>query len=178
MTSDRAAALEDLLFPDGPPPATDGADQPLLDQYRLMVESSERVVARRQTANTFFLSINSALLIAAGLLFREGDVLSVAGGGIGAALSVTGLLICFVWWRMVTSFRQLNVAKFRIIHLLEQHLPAAIFKAEWTALGEGADPSLYRPFTRLETWIPKGLMLLYSSVAIVGIAVALVSGIN
>ena len=79
---------------------------------------------------------------------------------------------------MVTSFRQLNTAKFRIIHLLEQHLPAAIFKAEWTALGEGADPSLYRPFTRLETWIPRGLMLLYGSVAIAGITVALVSGTN
>ena len=177
MTSDQAA-LERLLFPGGPPPDGDSADPSLLDQYRLMVESSERVVARRQTANTFFLSINSALLIAAGLLFREGDVLSAAGGSIGAALSVTGLLICFVWWRMVTSFRQLNTAKFRIIHLLEQHLPAAIFEAEWTALGEGADPTLYRPFTRLETWIPLGLMLLYGSVAVASIAVALGSGIR
>ena len=82
MTTDQAA-LEDLLFPDGPPPAGDRADRSLLEQYRLMVESSEGVVARRQTANTFFLSINSALLIAAGLLFREGDVLSVAVGALG-----------------------------------------------------------------------------------------------
>ena len=177
MTNDQAA-LEGLLFPHGPPPSEDRGDQSLLDQYRLMVESSERVVARRQTANTFFLSINSALLIAAALLFREGDVLSVVGGSIGAALNVTGLLICFVWWRMVTSFRQLNTAKFRIIHLLEQHLPAAIFKAEWAALGEGEDPSLYRPFTHLETWIPGGLMLLYGSVAVASTIVAVVSGIR
>ena len=177
MTNDRAA-LEGLLFPAGPPPSRDWAAPSLLDQYRLLVESSERVVARRQTANTFFLSINSALLIAAGVLFREGDVMSVVGGGVGTALSLAGLLICFVWRRMVTSFRQLNTAKFEIIHLLEQHLPAAVFKAEWAALGEGEDPSRYRPFTRLETWIPMGLMSLYGLVAFAGVAVAIVSGVR
>ena len=120
------------------------------------MESSERVVARRQTANTFFLSINSAVLIFAGVLFREGEVASVVGGAVGAGLSVLGFFICLAWWRMVTSFRQLNAAKFRIIHLLEEHLPAAVFAAEWDALGGGRDPSLYRPFTGLETRIPKG----------------------
>ena len=79
---------------------------------------------------------------------------------------------------MVTSFRQLNTAKFEIIHLLEQHLPAAVFKAEWAALGEGEDPSRYRPFTRLETWIPMGLMSLYGLVAFAGVAVAIVSGVR
>ena len=177
MTS-GSTTLERQLFPAGPPPADASTTQSLLDQYRLLVESSERVVARRQTANTFFLSINSALLIFAGVLLREGDLVSVLGGGATAGLSLMGLLICFVWWRMVTSFRQLNTAKFRIIHLLERHLPAAVFAAEWDALGEGHDPSLYRPFTRLETRIPVGLMALYASVSVLGTVVAVLSAIN
>jgi len=159
VTTD-GAALEHRLFPSGPPSPDDRTAQSLLDQYRLLVESSERVVARRQTANTFFLSINSALLIFAGVLLREGDLLSAVGGSVSAGLSLMGFSICFVWWRMVTSFRQLNTAKFRIIHLLEGHLPAAVFAAEWDALGEGQDSSLYRPFTRLETRIPLGITYL------------------
>ena len=177
MTTD-GAALERRLFPAGPPPSDGRTAQSLLDQYRLLVESSERVVARRQTANTFFLSINSALLIFAGVLFREGDLLSTVGGGVSVGLSLMGFFICFVWWRMVTSFRQLNTAKFRIIHLLERHLPAAVFAAEWDALGEGHDPSLYRPFTHLETRIPVGLMALYGSMAVAGAAVAILSALR
>ncbi|MCY4615273.1 MAG: hypothetical protein OXC71_02635 [Chloroflexi bacterium] len=177
MTTDEAA-LDRRLFPAGPPRSDDRTTQSLRDQYRLLVESSERVVARRQTANTFFLSINSALLIFAGILLREGDLLSLVGGVATVGLSLMGLFICFVWWRMVTSFRQLNTAKFQIIHLLEGHLPAAVFAAEWDALGEGQDPSLYRPFTRLETQIPVGLMALYGSTAAAGIVLAMLTAIR
>ncbi len=175
MTDDEAA-LDDVLFPGGSPSSSDRAQQLLLDQYRLIVESSERVVARRQTANTFFLSINSALLIATGILLREGDVLSPVGGGVGVAVGMTGVFTCFVWWRMVTSFRQLNTAKFSIIGLLEQHLPAAVFGAEWVALGKGENPSLYRPFTRLEKQIPLVLMCFYGLACTAGVIVAVVSG--
>ncbi|MYD66425.1 MAG: hypothetical protein F4X26_10675 [Chloroflexi bacterium] len=172
------AALERRLFPGGSPASDERTTQSLLDQYRLLVESSERVVARRQTANTFFLSINSALLIFAGVLLREGDAFALVGGAATAGLGLMGFFICFVWWRMVTSFRQLNTAKFQIIHLLERYLPAAVFEAEWSALGEGHDPSLYRPFTRLETRIPVALMALYGVAALIGVLMALASGLR
>ena len=170
--------LEGRLFSAGPPSPDERTQQSLLDQYRLLVESSERVVARRQTANTFFLSINSALLVVAGVLFREGDLISLVGGIVGAGLSVIGFSICLAWWHMVTSSSQLNRAKFRIIHLLEEHLPAAVFTAEWDALGRGDNPSLYRPFTGLETWIPKGLMVIYAVAAIASLATAVFKGVG
>jgi hypothetical protein len=171
-------SLEGHLFPAGPPSPDEQTQQSLVDQYRLLVESSERVVARRQTANTFFLSINSALLVVAGVLLREGDLTSVAGGVVGAGLSVIGFSICFAWWRMVTSSSQLNRAKFRIIHLLEEHLPAAVFTAEWDALGRGQDPSLYRPLTGIETRVPKGLMVLYAAAALASLATAVFNGLG
>lgn len=167
--------LERRLFPGGPPSPDERTQQSLVDQYRLFVESSERVLSRRQTADTFFLSINSALLIFAGVLFRETDLTSVVGGAAGAGLSVIGFFTNFTWRRMVTSSRQLNKAKFKIIHLLEAHLPAAAFTAEWDALGRGQDPSLYRPFTGLETRIPAGLMVLYTAAATASLAVAVFS---
>lgn len=144
----------------------------------MLVESSERVVARRQTANTFFLSINSALLVVAGVLLRETDLTSTVVGAVGAVLSVIGFLINFAWYRMMTSSRQLNTAKFKIIHLLEEHLPAAVFAAEWDALGRGRDRSLYRPLTDLETWIPAGLMVLSAAAALASLATAVFNGVG
>lgn len=173
--TDDVDRIERLLFPAGSPGAGERTQQSLLDQYRLLVESSERVVARRQTANTFFLSINSALLIFAGVLFREGELTSVVGGAAGAGLSVIGFFINFAWRRMVTSSRQLNDAKFKIIHLLEKHLPAAVFAAEWDALGRGQDPSLYHPFTGIETRIPAALMMLYTAAALASLATAVLN---
>ena len=177
MTEEQPV-LKDVLFPHGPPTERDATVQPLLDQYRLMVETPERVVARRQTANTFFLSINSALLIATGILLREGGVLSPVGAGVGVGIGLMGLSICFVWWRMITSFRQLNTAKFKIIDLLEQNLPAVVFGAEWVALGRGKNPSLYRPFTHLEKQIPVGLMCLYGLASGAGIIVGITSAVR
>ncbi len=170
--------LESQLFPAGPPSPDDWAQQSLVEQYRLLVESSERVISRRQTANTFFLSINSALLIFAGVLFRETDLTSVVAGVGGAGLSLIGLFINFAWRRMVTSSRQLNDAKFKIIHLIEFHLPAAVFTAEWDALGRGTDLSLYHPFTGIETRIPVGLMILHAAAAVASVAVAVFRGVS
>lgn len=170
--------LERKLFPSGAPPPDGRTQQSLVDQYRLLVESSERVVSRRQTANTFFLSINSALLIFAGVLLREGDLSSVMAGAGGIGLSVIGFFINFAWRRMVISSRQLNEAKFKIIHLLEQHLPATVFAAEWDALGRGQDPSLYHPFTGIETRIPAALMLLYAAAVVASLAVTVVNSIG
>lgn len=42
----------------------------LLEQYKLLVGTSEALVVRRQNVNTFFLSVNSILLAGEGLLLR------------------------------------------------------------------------------------------------------------
>lgn len=161
--------LEDSLFPGGTP-EDDAARRALLEQYRLFVETSERVVARRQTANTFFLSINSLLLVAVGILLREATGVVVVA--LGSGLVAAGIVACVAWRRMVTSFRQLNAAKFDIIHLLEEHLPAAMFKAEWDALGSGKKKSRYRPFTGTEAWMPWVFMGLHALVAVGSLVLA------
>ena len=51
------------------------------------------------------------------------------------------------------SHADLNRVKFDVIHELEQHLPAAIYKYEWHLAGEGKGKS-YRAVTTIERWIP------------------------
>ena len=133
----------------------------LLAQYRLFVETSEALAARRQGVNTFFLSVNSLLLAATGLLLRDGTVSDLESLAL-ICLSLGGGVLCFFWQRLISSYRQLSAGKFVVIHALERRLPARLFTAEWVALGRGEDPKKYRPFTRTEIatpWVFAGLHL-------------------
>ncbi|MFQ5903621.1 MAG: hypothetical protein ACE5JO_08020 [Candidatus Binatia bacterium] len=162
------------MFPTGTDFSQADRQAQLLDQYKLLVQTSEAVVARRQAVNTFFLSINSLLLGAIGVFASQGFSARLVAPGI-VALGLTGILLCIAWRKLVNSHRQLNAGKFEIIHLLERHLPASIFKAEWEALGAGKDKKRYTPFTRTEVAIPwifgslYGLAVIGGVIAVVGI---------
>ena len=136
----------------------------LLEQYKIMVNTTENVVARRQRLHTFFFSINSLLIGALGTVAgSEFTNLAVKKGVLIIILSAVGIALCFSWRRLLTSYKQLNSGKFKIIQLLETELPASIFAAEWIALGEGEGPKTYKPFTNTEHYIPIAFFLLYIS---------------
>jgi hypothetical protein len=122
-----------------------------LEIYKIYLEMADRISARRQTANSFFLTINTALI---GFLGYT---------QIGAAESPTawtfvfggaGVALCYLWYRIILSYKQLNSAKFKVIHEIEKSLPLRPYYAEWESVGRGNDPKLYRPFTRVEIIIP------------------------
>ena len=169
MTSVGETDLESALFPSGTD--FDESDRRLLfEQYRMFVETSERLVARRQTVNAFFLSINTLLLSAIGFIFQpafDGDGWT---GHLATLLGLcfAGILAAYAWRRMVASFRQLNAGKFAVIHRLERLLPAALFGAEWAALGAGADKKRYVPFTATEGRLTIGFGAAYLALAAAG----------
>lgn len=128
----------------------------VLEQYRLYVESAERTSSRRDRANRFFLTVNTALLAALGLSQPGGDAALVPAVSLPAmaAVGVGGLVLCSAWHALIRSYRDLNRAKFRVVHDIEAQLPLAVYDAEWEHLGRGHRPDLYRPFTRLEGLVP------------------------
>jgi hypothetical protein len=123
----------------------------LFEQYKLYVEMADRVSARRMLANAFFVSVHTALITAFTVLLKE-KVLLPTLAGLMPFLAV--ILMCFVWWRVLQSYRQLNSGKFKVIHALEQMLPVAPYGAEWNALGDGRNRKLYLPLTHIENWVP------------------------
>ena len=140
----------------------------LLEQYKLFVGTSESLVSRRQQANTFFLSVNSIILATVGLIIREQTVDNIAVPLL-VILGTSGIALCFAWGRMISSFGQLNRGKFDVIHALERRLAARVFSAEWVALGQGKDPSKYKPFTKTESWPPWIFGALEASVVLAGL---------
>ncbi|MEU6234356.1 hypothetical protein [Kitasatospora sp. NPDC047058] len=125
----------------------------ILEQYKLCVEMADRVSARRNLANTFFLSLNSGVV--AVLAAASDDGLAAASDWALLAGLVILISQCVAWFVMVRSYRQLNAAKWRVIGDFEERLPAyAYSRAEWSALGEGRDWRRYLPLTRVEQWVP------------------------
>ncbi|MFI7006829.1 hypothetical protein [Streptomyces sp. NPDC050145] len=132
----------------------------LIEQYKLCVEMADRVSARRNTANTFFLTVNSLLvtLLAAVLPGAESDI---PVGALIVGLIVL-LLMCVSWFALIRSYRQLNSAKWAVIGALEDRLPAyAYSRAEWGLLGGGSDWRKYLQLSYVEQWVPVGFAAAY-----------------
>jgi len=138
----------------------------LLEQYKLYVQMADKISERRQSTNRFFLTVNTAVLAFLGVVVTP--VVGSNQGGAGSVplpwvlvVSAAGLLMCFTWYRLVRSYRDLNMGKFKVVHALESRLPSSPYDAEWEAVGRGKDRKLYLPFTHVETYIPLIFAALY-----------------
>jgi len=61
----------------------------------------------------------------------------------------------------VTSYRDLNTAKFTILQEVEKRLPLSLYSAEWNLMGRGQVPGLYRPLSHIERVVPWIFVALY-----------------
>lgn len=147
------------------PKETYGAEfeKHLFEQYKLYVEMADRISARRMLANSFFVGAHTALITAFTVLLKEKILLPTL---LGLAPFFAVILLCYVWWRVVHSYRQLNSGKFKVVHALEQMLPVAPYDAEWEALGKGKDRKLYLPLSHIENWVPVSFGVLYALLAL------------
>lgn len=124
----------------------------ILEQYRLYVEMADRVSQRRGLANTFFLTLNTAIF-ALVAVFWNGQLKTDEWWLIFALVAVVGQ--CAAWFYIVRSYRLLNAVKYQVVGALEQRLPASPFwRAEWKLLGAGKEPRKYWPLSHIEKWIP------------------------
>jgi len=69
-------------------------------------------------------------------------------------IAIAGIVLSYMWYRLVRSYKDLNTAKFKVVHEIEAQLPLAPYDAEWEAVGRGKAPELYLPFTHVEIYVP------------------------
>jgi len=141
----------------------------LLKQYKLYIEMMDRTSARRSSANTFFLTINSAIIAIMGILTK------IAGCPLFINIlwiimsSVFGILLCYRWDDLIKSYSDLNTGRFVIIHLLEERLPARLFKSEWSYLKPKEGEPRYTEMTITEKRVPHLFRILYFLLVIIGL---------
>ncbi|MGB0375322.1 MAG: RipA family octameric membrane protein [Opitutales bacterium] len=132
----------------------------VFEQYKLYVELMDRVSERRHKTNNYFLSLNVFLISFLGAISVSGfENLNFAWT---FCASVAGMILCYSWYRLVKSYRDLNTGKFVLIHKIEECLPLQPFKDEWSEVGKGKDSKKYLPFTHIEVIVPTVFGVLYA----------------
>ncbi len=134
-----------------------------LEQYRIYLHIFNSTNERRQKSNEFFLGLNAAIIGILGYV----ETKSIPHANIVFMLiPFVGITIGYCWYKIIKSYRQMNKAKFQILHTLEQQLPVKLFETEWIVLGKGQDKKKYHPLSEIEKIIPITFILLYIAILV------------
>lgn len=159
---DLPSKLEQALFQESFSKMATLHPEMILDQYKLFVETTEKVYEKRQTTNSFFVSLNAGICAVIGYLFaKDADP---ALRSMAWLLPLFGLILSYYWAMTILSYKQLATGKFKIIDLIEKKLPLALFSAEWSALANGENHNVYQPVTTLEIRIAWVFVVVYAIV--------------
>jgi hypothetical protein len=144
------------------PPERFGAEYAklLLEQYKLYVDSANKVSDRRGTAHTLLLTVNTSLVTVYGLVIGKDTTLASTHGPWMWLVPLAGLLVAITWFLLIRAYRALNSGKFQVIHELEARLPGRLFDLEWEFLQRGKGWK-YTPLSHTEQYIPVAFGLFY-----------------
>lgn len=127
--------------------------------FKLYLLTAEKVSDRRANANTWMLSVNSAITSLYGFLTHGQNFTSEPQANVWLwALPLAGILVCCSWVSLIESYRVLNNAKFQVIEEIEAALPHRLFRSErhhYEKLGR-------RDLSKIERFIPISFIVLYA----------------
>jgi hypothetical protein len=138
----------------------DGDTDVILELYKTAVEMADRVSARRAGANTFFLTVNTALAAVVGIVSSarkpppHGNLPTFDAFGL-IVTAIAGVVLAVVWWMLLRYYRRLNGAKWDVIDKLEARLPAQPFTDEWTVLHPDETTEAGQEAKAKESWFKR-----------------------
>lgn len=128
----------------------------VVDIYKVLIDMADKVSQRRQAANSFYLSVNTAIIGASAYIETvRADWTSTV------VISIAGIAISALWARNIVSYRTLNAAKFRVINEIEETLPIAAYTAEWNYLDPDRDGIRHKAFHKVEIAVPWVFILVH-----------------
>lgn len=104
-----------------------------IEQYKIMVSSTEKVTDSRSKVNSLFFTITSTILSISFIVIKNYDF-KIASIGATIILTILALTTTFFWEKLVTSYGKLNTGKFKLIDRLEKELRTNMFEEEWKIL--------------------------------------------
>ena len=151
--------IEKMLFISASDKYGDKYIEHLLDQYKIYINATEKISDRRQKTNEFFLGLNTALVALLGFIATKTSQQEISLMlGVSA---IAGVTVCYLWYRIIASYKGLNSAKFTVIHAIELRLPLALYDTEWEMLERGKNKEVYWPFSHIELHVPKVFIVIY-----------------
>jgi hypothetical protein len=137
------------------------ANNLLLDQYKMYVEMHDRISARRNQANSFFISLLSGILAIFSIASNQGK--TAMHPIVGVVVGILGVILCLLWNFNIRAYRRLVERKIQVILEMEIHLPFYCYTREGSLRRQDlADKTYFRP-----TSIEQLTSIIFSSVYLV-----------
>lgn len=112
-----------------PRPVSNEDKHLLLEQYKIMIDTSEKLMERRQSMVSLYITICTALIAFIGASFAFGNLLITAT--ITLLTGVIIIILCYNWRTSLGAYELNNEGKFEVINQIEKHLPADMFECEY-----------------------------------------------
>ena len=100
----------------------------LLEQYKMYVEMHDRLSARRNQVNSFFISVLSGLLAILSIANSQGQTLQFPM--VGVTVGFLGFVLCILWNFNIKAYRRLVERKIQVILEMEEFLPFYCYNKE------------------------------------------------
>jgi hypothetical protein len=141
------------------------------NEYRMLFDSTERLVDRRRESAQTYLTVNAAICAVIAFFMKD---LALEGGRvaiIAAPLFIVGIMACQTWVRVIRQFEQLIDWRYRQLRRMERRRFQGGYRAfsrEWDAIYA---PRARRTFgfSSLEAMVPRVFQLFFA----VGLLLAL-----
>ena len=104
-------------------------DKNIIEQYKIIVETTQKVTIWRNDANKFFIMIN-------GVIISFLNYSKSVSENITLLLLLMMLFINQFWIKYIKSLKLLNKIKFDIISEIEKKMPLNLFEYEWNLLSK------------------------------------------
>ncbi|SHM20280.1 RipA family octameric membrane protein [Myroides odoratimimus] len=104
-----------------------------IEQYKIMVSSTEKVTDSRLKVNNLFFTITSTILSVSFVLMKtySFSLISIIATII---LTLLAFITTFFWEKLIRSYGLLNTGKFRLVNQIEKELRTNMFEEEWRIL--------------------------------------------
>jgi hypothetical protein len=101
-------------------------DNLLFKQYKFLMEMSNDLCNRRDSNIKFYATISSIIVGLTSYLITNNYPLIIL-----LIPVILGIPFCYIWYRHIADYKELNSAKFKVINHIENYLPAKGFTIEW-----------------------------------------------
>lgn len=174
LRKDNGAVWDDLCSSDY------GNETKMLEQYKMFVQTSEELVRRKQTVNSFYITLNSVIISAIITVICATGELPLFMDKISVSFIITvfcgliGIVVSFSWVSLINSYADLNASKMEIIQCIEERMAFNLYSTEWKILSTKLENRRYKSFSRKERMVAYLFAALYLLCMVAGCIVCFV----